>query len=139
MGKIAVDAGVGPTYIHNHTEEFDRKYVDDGILKTTYDILMERTDARYVVGELDVFWSSDAFDDVTGTRRAAFITKCGTRIQMLHIKDGIDIAGAARSPTNSRAGSPRTTGTGELDFRPIFTAARGQASATTTRSTTAAR
>ena len=130
MGKIAVDAGVGPTYIHNHTEEFDRKYVDDGILKTTYDILMERTDARYVVGELDVFWSSDAFDDLTGTATAAFMGKWGTRIPMLHIKDGIDADERNPDPTSnapSRAGSPRATGTGEIDFRPIFTAALGNA------------
>ena len=48
LGKRAVEAGVGPAYIHNHTEEFDRDYVDDGVLKDTYDILMERTDPRDV-------------------------------------------------------------------------------------------
>jgi sugar phosphate isomerase/epimerase len=122
LGKKSVEAGVGPAYIHNHTEEFDRKYVDDGVEKYTYDILMERTDPRYVVGELDVFWSSDAFNDVTGTASAAFIDKWGSRIQMLHIKDGINIPGQP-SPTNSRSGSPRATGTGELDFRPIFASA----------------
>ena len=72
MGKKAVEAGVGPTYIHNHTGEFDTKYVDEGVLKTAFDILMEETDPRYVAAELDVFWSSDAFNDETGTaeRRA---------------------------------------------------------------------
>ncbi len=124
MGKKAVEAGVGPAYIHNHTGEFDAKYVDDGVLKYAYDILMERTDPRYVVGELDVFWSSDAFNDPTGEASADFIEKHGTRIQMLHIKDGINIPGQP-SPTNSRSGSPRTTGTGELDFRPIFEEAIG--------------
>ena len=44
---------------------------------------------------------------------------------MMHIKDGINIAGQP-SPTDSRAGSPRPTGTGELDFRPIFAAAKGK-------------
>ena len=126
LGKKSVEAGVGPAYIHNHTGEFDRQYVDDGVLKYTYDILMERTDPRYVVGELDVFWSSDAFNDVTGTATAAFMDKWGPRIQMLHIKDGINIAGQP-SPTNSRSGSPRATGTGELDFRPIFAAALDRA------------
>ena len=123
MGKKAVEAGVGPAYIHNHTGEFDRMYVDDGELKYAYDILMERTDPRYVVGELDVFWSSDAFNDVTGEASADFIDKHGSRIQLLHIKDGVDIAGQP-SPTNSRSGDPETTGTGELDFRPIFAAAK---------------
>ena len=124
LGKQAVEAGVGPAYIHNHTSEFDRRYVDDGVEKYAYDILMERTDPRYVVGELDVFWSSDAFNDVTGEASADFIEKHGSRIQMLHIKDGVDIAGQP-SPTNSRSGDPETTGTGELDFRPIFAAAEG--------------
>ena len=79
MGKIAVEAGVGPTYIHNHTERVrPRQYVDDGVLKDTYDILMERTDPRYVVGELDVFWSSDAFNDVTGTADRGVHHKHGT-------------------------------------------------------------
>jgi sugar phosphate isomerase/epimerase len=130
MGKYAVENGVGPTYIHNHTEEFDRMYVDDGVLKYTYDILMERTDPRYVVGELDVFWSSDAFDDVTGTATAAFMDKWGSRIQMLHIKDGINAGLRSTNPNSSapsRAGSPRATGTGEIDFRPIFAEALGNA------------
>ena len=83
---------------------------------------MENTDPRYVAAELDVFWSSDAFDDVTGTATAALINKWPTRVQMLHVKDGISIVGG--TPTNSRrGGSPRATGTGELDFRPIFAAA----------------
>ncbi len=126
LGRKSVEAGVGPVYIHNHEQEFDRQYVDDGVLKTAFDILMENTDPRYVAAEVDVFWSSDAFDDVTGTQTAALINKWSNdrgynRVQMLHIKDGIDIA--LRSPTGSRAGQPRAVGTGELDFRPILAAA----------------
>jgi sugar phosphate isomerase/epimerase len=123
MGKIAVEAGVGPTYIHNHEQEFDRKYVDNGVLKSTYDILMERTDPRYVVGELDVFWSSDAFNDLTGEQSAAFINKWDGRIQMLHVKDGINAE--LNGANSSRAGSPRAFGTGTIDFRPIFAEALG--------------
>jgi sugar phosphate isomerase/epimerase len=125
LGKRAVEAGVGPTYIHNHTGEFDARYVHNGELKYAYDILMEETDPRYVVGELDVFWSSDAFNDTTGNSSAAFLQKHGSRIQLMHVKDGINITGQP-SPTNSRSGSPRTTGTGELDFRPIFAQALGK-------------
>ena len=129
LGKKSVEAGVGPVYIHNHEQEFDRQYVDDGVLKTAFDILMENTDPRYVVAEVDVFWSSDAFDDVTGTETAALINKWSNdrgynRVQMLHIKDGIDIA--LRGPTSSRAGQPRAVGTGELDFRPILAAANNR-------------
>ena len=43
-------------------------------------------------------------------------------MQLLHIKDGINIT-ARGTGISSRGGSPRATGTGELDFRPIFAAA----------------
>ena len=46
-------------------------------------------------------------------------------MKQLHMKDGINVAGQP-SPTNSRSGSPRTFGTGEVDFRPILAAARGK-------------
>jgi sugar phosphate isomerase/epimerase len=125
LGKEAVEAGVGPVYIHNHTGEFDAKYVDNGVLKSAWQILMDRTEARYVQAEVDVFWSSDAFNDVTGTATAALVNANPTRVKMMHIKDGVTIA-TQPSPTNSRGGSPRPTGTGELDFRPIFAAALGK-------------
>jgi sugar phosphate isomerase/epimerase len=118
LGKRSVEAGLGPAYFHNHQTEFTNKYVDDGVLKTAFDIVMDRTDARYVVAEIDVKWSSDALDDVTGTQTAALINKYTTRVQMLHIKDGTNIA--APFPTSA----PHVpTGTGEIDFKPIFAAA----------------
>ncbi|MDA0161050.1 hypothetical protein OM076_12295 [Solirubrobacter ginsenosidimutans] len=125
LGKEAVEAGVGPVYIHNHTGEFDAKYVDNGVLKSAWQILMDRTESRYVQAEVDVFWSSDAFGDVTGEATAALVNANPTRVKMMHIKDGINIA-AQNSPTDTRTGSPRPTGTGELDFRPIFAAALGK-------------
>ena len=125
MGKKAVEAGVGPAYIHNHTDEFDRKYVEDGVTKTAYEVIMDNTDPRYVAAELDVFWSSDAHDDVTGTASAAIINKYPTRVQLLHVKDGVNIT-ARGTGISSRGGSPRTTGTGELDFRPILAAANNR-------------
>ena len=118
LGKRSIEAGLGPVYFHNHQTEFTNKYVDDGVLKSAIDIIMERTDARWVVAELDVKWSSDALDDVTGTQSAAFITKYGTRVQLLHIKDGVNIANPFPASAPHVA-----TGTGEIDFRPIFAAA----------------
>jgi sugar phosphate isomerase/epimerase len=123
LGKYSVEQGVGPVYIHNHTGEFDARYEDGGEIKTAWQILMERTDPRYSGAEVDVFWSSDAFNDVTGTKTAELIEEWGDRILMLHIKDGVNVAGGTE--TNSRSGSPRATGTGEVDFRPIFEAAEG--------------
>jgi sugar phosphate isomerase/epimerase len=122
LGKEAVEAGVGRVYIHNHVDEFDRQYVDNGVLKSAWQIIMERTDPRWVMAEIDVFWSSDAFNDVTGDKTAALINQFPTRVKMLHIKDGINVA--AGTPGNNRTGSPRPTGTGELSYGSIFTAAK---------------
>jgi len=120
LGKRSVEAGLGPVYFHNHQTEFTNKYVDDGVLKPAIDIIMERTDPRYVVAEIDVKWSSDALDDVTGTQTAAYINKPGwqSRVQMLHIKDGINIANPFPASAPHVA-----TGSGEIDFKPIFAAA----------------
>jgi sugar phosphate isomerase/epimerase len=124
MGKKAVEAGVGRAYIHNHEQEFDRKYVHDGVLTTAFDILMMETDPRYVAAELDVFWSSDAHDDLTGTVSAALINQWASRIKMLHMKDGIDAE--LRDPNDSRAGDPQPYGTGTINFVPILNAARNR-------------
>jgi sugar phosphate isomerase/epimerase len=118
LGKRSVEAGLGPVYFHNHQEEFQNQYVDEGVLKPAIDIIMERTDARYVVAELDVKWSSDALNDVTGLQTAAFINKPAyqARVQLMHVKDGTGIANAGSAPHVA-------TGTGEIDFKPIFAAA----------------
>jgi sugar phosphate isomerase/epimerase len=121
LGKKSVEAGLGPAYFHNHQDEFINKYVDDGVLKTAFEVVMDHTDSRYVVAEIDVKWSSDALDDVTGTQTAAFINKYTTRVQMLHIKDGINIANPFPASAPHVA-----TGTGEIDFRPIFAAANNR-------------
>jgi sugar phosphate isomerase/epimerase len=125
IGKYSVEQGVGPVYVHNHTAEFDNKYMHKGELKSAVEIIVEETDPRYVFLEIDVFWSSDAFDEETGLSTAALINKYPTRIKQLHIKDGTGVTNRA-SATNSRAGSPQATGTGVIDFRPIFAAAKNR-------------
>jgi sugar phosphate isomerase/epimerase len=119
LGKRAVEAGIGPTYFHNHQDEFGFKYVDDGVLKTAFDIVMEHTDPRYVVAEIDVKWSSDALEDPTGLQTAALINKYGARVQLLHIKDANNIDEVLYPGVAPFA----PVGNGELDFRPIFAAA----------------
>jgi sugar phosphate isomerase/epimerase len=129
LGKRSVEAGLGPAYTHNHQNEFRTQYVHNGVLTTAFDILLAESDPRYSAAELDVFWSSDAFQDTTGTQSAALINKwftpaagqtpAASRIQLLHVKDGINVDETAN-------GNPRAAGTGELDFRPIFAAAKGK-------------
>ena len=125
IGKYSVEQGVGPVYVHNHTGEFDTKYMDNGELKSAWQIIVERTDPRYVFMELDVFWSQDAHNSTTGEASAALINKYPNRIKMLHIKDGTGVTGQV-SDTNTRTGQPIATGTGEIDFRPIFAAAKNR-------------
>ena len=81
LGKYAVENGVGRVYIHNHQQEFRTRYVDNGVLKTAWQIYMERIDARYAAAEIDAFWASDAYDDVTGTEVAALINQFPTKVQ----------------------------------------------------------
>ncbi|HET8759370.1 MAG TPA: hypothetical protein VFM58_25350 [Solirubrobacteraceae bacterium] len=119
LGKRAVEAGVGPTYHHNHQDEFQFKYVDDGVLKTAWEIIMDHSDPRYSVAEIDVKWSSDSLDDPSGQQTAALINKYGTAVQLLHIKDGNNID-EVKYP-QSAPFAP--VGNGEIDFRPIFAAA----------------
>jgi sugar phosphate isomerase/epimerase len=130
LGKYSVENGVGPVYVHNHTSEFDRKYMDNGAMKTAWDIMIERTDARYVAFQVDAFWSSDAFDDATGTATAAFINKYPTRIKLMHVKDGTRVGAefnpANQNPPNSRGGSPSAFGEGEVDYRPILAAGKNR-------------
>ena len=97
------------------------------MLKTAFDILMERTDPRYVAAQVDAFWATDAFDDPTGQATAALINKWSSRVKLMHVKDGINTTAQFNpSATNTRGGSPRAFGTGEVDYRPIFAAAKNR-------------
>ena len=146
LGKYAVENGVGRVYIHNHQQEFRTRYVDNGVLKTAWQIYMERIDARYAAAEIDAFWASDAYDDVTGTAVAGLINQFPTKVRLLHIKDGANIAprrtplvdplacGTPGEPACQNA-SPRTNGFAVpadrtaydgLNFNPIFAAAAGR-------------
>ena len=60
LGKRSVEAGVGPAYFHNHNAEFSTRFTDtqgDGQLKSAWEIVMERTDPRWVVAQIDIGWA----------------------------------------------------------------------------------
>ena len=45
----------------------------------------------------------------------------------MHVKDGINTTAQFNpGPTNTRGGQPRAFGTGEVDYRPIFAAAKNR-------------
>src|SRR4051812_29114245 len=115
LGKRSVTAGAGKVYIHNHTGEFDAKYDVNGTIKTAWEILMDNTDSRYVAAELDAGWASDAPVDIVD-----LLTRYPTRIEMMHVKDLTNVAPIGRS------GNPVVLGTGEINYGPIFAAAKGK-------------
>jgi sugar phosphate isomerase/epimerase len=119
LGKRSVEAGVGPVYFHNHQADFVWKYLDEGVLKTAWEVVMDHTDPRYVVAEIDVKWSSDGMEDPSGTLTAAFINQYGARVALLHVKDGNGIDEVPFPDIGPFA----AVGQGEIDFRPIFAAA----------------
>ena len=122
LGKRSIEAGLGPAYHHNHQDEFAFRYVDDGVLKSAWEVVMDHTDARYSVAEIDVKWSSDALDDPSGLQTADLINRYGTRVQLLHIKD----ANTVDEVKYPQSAPFAPVGNGEIDFRPIFAAANNR-------------
>jgi sugar phosphate isomerase/epimerase len=115
LGKRSVEGGAGKVYIHNHTGEFDAKYDVNGTIKTAWEILMDNTDARYVAAEVDAGWASDTPVDV-----ADLLNRYPTRIELMHVKDLTNVA------PPSRSGNPVVLGTGEINYAPIFAAAKNK-------------
>jgi hypothetical protein len=74
---------------------------------------MDNTDPRYVAAELDAGWASDAPVDVVD-----LLTRYRSRIEMMHVKDLTNVAPPGRS------GQPVQLGTGEINYGPIFAAAK---------------
>ena len=128
LGKHSVEAGVGQVYIHNHTDEFDAKYVDNGVIKSAWEILMEqhrpalrRGRGRRRLGHRRVRRSDD--------RRAyqQHPPTYGDRetIEMMHVKDLTNIA-PQFNPGRKPRGQPVVFGTGEINYGPIFAAAKNK-------------
>jgi sugar phosphate isomerase/epimerase len=112
VGAAAKRAGL--TYAsHNHTMEFAPM---DG--KPGYDYLLQHTDPALVKFELDCGWTT-----VAGYKPSDFLNKYPGRFKMLHMSDYL-------APRSGRPVTPLTSagtelGTGIVDYKPIFAAARG--------------
>jgi len=91
--------------VHNHNWEFERVFGD----RTAFDILMEHTDPRNVVFQLDVYWATFG-----GADPVELLERYGNRIQLFHVKD-------------MRASDRRIeiVGRGIIDFPEIFAASKG--------------
>jgi sugar phosphate isomerase/epimerase len=133
LGKRAVEAGVGQVYFHNHQGEFRNRYIDNGVRKTAWQIVMERIDPRYAFAEIDAGWAADAYDDVTGTVVAGLVEQFPDSVKLFHIKDMNRTAPPSNPPSEPLAcgqpgepacvnSQPTAWGTGEIDWRPILNA-----------------
>jgi sugar phosphate isomerase/epimerase len=101
-GRMAREAGLRLGY-HNHNWEFFP--LTDNPSKTAYDVLIEKTDPRYVHFEMDLFWvTRGARDPVDLLRRL------DGRVRQYHVKD------------LNQAGSFADPGDGLIDFARIFAA-----------------
>ena len=98
---------------HNHGFEFEP--YQQG---TLYDLMMEKTDPRYVSYELDILW---AF--FPGQDPARLLQKYGNRYKLMHLKDlKKGVAGNMSGGTSPEHDVP--LGTGQLDIPAILKAAK---------------
>ncbi len=92
--------------IHDHNWEF----ATHGDGRTGFDILMQHTEPKNVVSQLDLYWATFA-----GADPVQLIEDYGNRIQLFHVKD--------LNPTlNNRI---EIVGRGNIDFPSIFAAGGG--------------
>jgi sugar phosphate isomerase/epimerase len=108
LGEQARRAGQ-TLMVHNHNWEFQRVFGD----RTAFDILMEHTDPRNVVFQLDLYWATNGggLDNPV-----ELLERYGNRIQLFHVKD----MAAGAFP-----GRIEIVGEGIIDFPEIFAASKG--------------
>ena len=108
LGARARQAGQ-TLMVHNHNWEFQRVFGD----RTAFDILMEHTDPRNVVFQLDLYWAANG----GGLENPVeVLERYGNRVQLFHVKD----MAAGLFP-----GRIEIVGEGILDFPEIFAASKG--------------
>src|SRR5690606_13425436 len=101
LGERSVAAGIGKFFGHNHHTEFLTRYDHEGENLSAWEILVRETNPEWVTFQLDVAWATHAGIDVP-----ALLEEYGDRIELLHIKDAVNLGGS---------GSPSFTNLGEGD------------------------
>lgn len=113
LGRYAHENGANKIALHNHQSEFTTRYPhpETGEMVSAWQVIEENTDPRYVAFQLDVGWAADAGVDVP-----AWIEEYGDRIELLHIKDAVNV---------NAEGDPRQValGNGDIDLPAIIAAA----------------
>lgn len=112
LGRYAHENGANKIALHNHQSEFTTRYPhpETGEMVSAWQVIEENTDPRYVTFQLDVGWAADAGIDVP-----AWIEEYGDRIELLHIKDAVNV---------NAEGDPRQValGNGDIDLPAIIAA-----------------
>jgi sugar phosphate isomerase/epimerase len=116
LGAVARKSGQR-LMVHNHNVEFETVFGD----RSAFDILVEYTDPRNVVFQVDLYWavrglgvtagatSVDAADDLA----ADLLERLGNRVQLAHVKD---------MATGTFPGRIEIVGEGGIDFPSLFDA-----------------
>jgi sugar phosphate isomerase/epimerase len=95
--------------VHNHNWEFQRVFGD----RTAFDILVQHTDKRNVVFQLDLYWATNG----GGLENPVeVLERYGNRVKLFHVKD------MAAGPFPGRI---EIVGEGIIDFPEIFAATKG--------------
>jgi sugar phosphate isomerase/epimerase len=95
--------------VHNHNWEFQRVFGD----RTAFDILVEHTDPKNVVFQVDLYWATNGGGLANPVE---LLERYGNRIQLFHVKD------MAAGPFPARI---EIVGEGIIDFPEIFAASKG--------------
>jgi sugar phosphate isomerase/epimerase len=106
LGALARQQGQ-TLMVHNHYWEFQTVFRD----RTAFDILMQYTDPRNVVFQVDLYWATYG-----GADPVELLERYGNRIQLFHVKD------MAGGPFPGRI---EIVGEGIIDFPEIFAASQG--------------
>jgi len=117
-GKIAKKFGM-KMLVHNHAGEFE---LLTGSTKTQYDVLLAETDPELVAMQLDIGWAT-----VAGQNVLEMFAKSPGRFELWHVKDAIDTKklDPKMTPTQrQRAAHLCPVGLGDVDYKPIFAAAK---------------
>ena len=126
LGKRSVEAGPRPGVLPQPRGRVrrDLRFMDNGVLKSGWEIVMERTDPRWVVAQIDIGWAvcggsghvtpSDPAVGVAYVQR--MIDKFGPRVISFHVKD------MAADGIRPNCGNPeqRTLGQGAINFAPML-------------------
>jgi sugar phosphate isomerase/epimerase len=105
--------------VHNHDIEFETVFGD----QTAFDILMENTDPRNVVFQVDLYWATRGLGVEAGSTSvgaadnltADLLERLGNRVQLAHVKD------MARRAFPGRI---EIVGEGGIDFPTLFDSTR---------------